>query len=250
MATSKRKAPPCRSWLGCDAGAHTGARLKRNVGVLSIVSSAELAAMPPRERRTQARAEATRRKLIEAALRAFSERGFDAVTVREIEVAAGVQRNLVSYHFGGKDAMWKAAATHVITKLEAFSQRREEIVRDLSPKERLAYTVRSYVRFCARNPELNRLMIQEGKQDSWRIRWLVDEFLRPAWEQLRPAVKAHHRMDDRQLLHWYYVFVSGAVVFSMGPEAALLFGVDVHQEDIVERHVETMASLLLSEFPA
>ena len=219
-------------------------------GGLSRVSAAEPASRPPRERRTQARAEATRRKLIEAALRAFSERGFDAVTVREIEVAAGVQRNLVSYHFGGKDAMWKAAATHVITKLEAFAQRRQEVVRDLSPKERLAYEVRSYVRFSAANPELNRLMIQEGKQDSWRIRWLVEEFMRPAWERLRPAVKTHHQMDDRQLLHWYYVFVSGAVMFSMGPEAALLFGVDVHQDDIVERHVETMAALLLSEFPA
>ena len=219
-------------------------------GGLSLVSAAELASKPRRERRTQARAEETRRKLIEAALRAFSERGFDAVTVREIEVAAGVQRNLVSYHFGGKDAMWKAAATHVITKLEAFAQRRQEVARDLSPKERLAYEVRSYVRFSAAHPELNRLMIQEGKQDSWRIRWLVEEFMRPAWERLRPAVKTHHQMDDRHLVHWYYVFVSGAVMFSMGPEASLLFGVDVHKDDIVERHVETMAALLLSEFPA
>ena len=213
------------------------------------MASGKQAAKPVRRRRPQERAEVTKQKLLKAALQAFSERGFDAVTVRDIEIAAGVQRNLVSYHFGSKEEMWKAAAAHVITELDEFAEGRRELVRDLSTTEWLAYTVRSYVRFSAEHPELNRLMIQEGKQDSWRIHWLVDEFLRPAMERLRLVVESHRKIDDQQFVHWYYVFVSGAMMFSMAPEAALLFDVDVYDEEIVDRHVETMATLLLNEFP-
>jgi len=206
-------------------------------------------AKPARKRRPQERAEITRRKLVEVALREFSERGFDAVTVRDIEVAAGVQRNLLSYHFGNKQEMWKAAAAHVFTRLQEFQEQRADLMRELSPRERLAYTIRSYVRFSAHNPELNRLMIQEGKRDSWRIHWLVDEFLRPGMEGLREVVESDTRIDDRQFVHWYYVFVSGAVMFSMAPEAALLFDVDVTDDEIVDRHAQTMSALLLNEFP-
>ena len=70
-----------------------------------------------RRRRPQERAQVTRQKLLNVAIREFSERGFDAVTVRDIETLAGVQRNLLSYHFGSKEGIWKAAATHVLTQL-------------------------------------------------------------------------------------------------------------------------------------
>lgn len=177
---------------------------ERDCGARDLMASDKQAAKPVRKRRPQERAETTKRKLIKAALQAFSERGFDAVTVRDIEVAAGVQRNLVSYHFGGKEEMWKAAAAHVITKLDEFTEGRQELVRDLSTSEWLAYTIRSYVRFSAKHPELNRLMIQEGKQDSWRIHWLVDEFLRPAMERLRLVVESRRKIDDQQFVHYEF----------------------------------------------
>ncbi len=213
------------------------------------MTTQQQALQPVRKRRPQERAEVTRRKLVETALREFSERGYDAVTVRDIEVAAGVQRNLLSYHFGNKEGMWKAAAAHVFTKLRDFTNERQDLVRDLSPRERLAYTIRSYVRFCARNPELNRLMIQEGKKDSWRIHWLAAEFLRPSLAGIRRLVGTERKINDRQFLHWYYVFVSGGMMFSMAPEARLLFDSDVHDENIVDRHARTMATLLLDNFP-
>lgn len=207
------------------------------------------ALQPARKRRPQERAEVTRRKLIEVALREFSERGYDAVTVRDIEVAAGVQRNLLSYHFGGKEEMWKAAAASVFNRLEKFTNERQDLARDLSPRERLAYTIRSYVRFSARHPELNRMMIQEGKQDSWRIHWLAEEFLRPQLAGIRRLVNTDHKINNQQFLHWYYVFVSGAMMFSMAPEAAVLFDVDVQNDEVVDRHAQTMAALLLEKFP-
>ncbi len=197
-------------------------------------------------RRTQERAEITRGKLIAVALREFSERGFDAVTVRDVEVSAGVQRNLVSYHFGSKDDLWKAAAAEVISKLEGFTSERMEVMLDLPPQERVAYTIRSYVRFAAQNPELSRLMVQEGKQKSWRLEWITAQFLNPAMLTFRGFVKADLGLTDDEFVHWYYLFVSSGMIFTMQPEAALLFGVDVNREGFVDQHANMMVEFLMS----
>lgn len=51
-------------------------------------------APPPRER------------LLQEAMRLFGERGFDAVTTREICAAAGVNPGAIHYHFGDKDGLY------------------------------------------------------------------------------------------------------------------------------------------------
>lgn len=198
------------------------------------------------QRKTQERTEVTKTKLIEVALKEFSERGFDAVTVREIEVLAGVQRNLVSYHFGGKDELWKAAATDIITKLRGYTSERAELMRDLPPRERVAYSVRSYVRFASQHPQLSRLMVQEGKQKSWRLEWIADEFLKPGMLNFREFVTADLNLTDEEFVHWYYLFVSSGAVFTMEPEAEILFGVDVNTDEFVSRHADLMVEFLMS----
>lgn len=203
-----------------------------------------------RVRKTQERAEVTKTKLIDVALKEFSERGFDAVSVRQIEVLAGVQRNLVSYHFGNKEQLWKAAAAGVITKLQRYTAERDHLIEDLSPRERVAYRVRSYVRFASQHPELNRLMVQEGKQKSWRLQWIAEEFLTPGLLSFRESVQADLGLTEEDFVHWYYLFVSTGAVFTMEPEAQILFGVDATSDAFVERHAEMMVEFLVSRLLA
>lgn len=200
-----------------------------------------------RQRRTQERAEATKKKLLSVAIAEFSERGYDAVTVRDIEVHAKVQRNLLNYHFGSKEDMWKAAASEIISRHEEFMRPRQELMQDLSGREQAAYVIRSYVRFTAANPEFNRLMIQEGKHESWRLHWLVENFLRPNIAQMREHLKQGIELNTRDFVHWHYIIAgAGSLVFSMAPEAKLLFGVDVTDDAIVDRHASLIAEFLLS----
>ena len=56
-------------------------------------------------------AQATREKLIAAARRAFSERGFERTTVREIAGDAGVNPALINRYFGGKDELFAEAVS-------------------------------------------------------------------------------------------------------------------------------------------
>jgi AcrR family transcriptional regulator len=64
-------------------------------------------ARPPRRKgRDKRDPRATRRALLEAGKRLFSERGYDAVSVEDIARRAGVNKALISYHFGGKRGLY------------------------------------------------------------------------------------------------------------------------------------------------
>ena len=59
------------------------------------------------------RGEVTRRRMVEAAVRVFGERGYHAVGTRELADAAGVNQAAIPYYFGGKDGLHAAAAEDV-----------------------------------------------------------------------------------------------------------------------------------------
>lgn len=50
----------------------------------------------------------TRELILDAAREAFAARGFDAVTVRSVAAAAGVDAAMISHHFGSKAALFRA----------------------------------------------------------------------------------------------------------------------------------------------
>lgn len=64
-------------------------------------------------------AEITRTALIEAAIRLFGERGYDAVSTRDIADLAAANIGSIAYHFGGKPGLRLACAEHVIANIAA-----------------------------------------------------------------------------------------------------------------------------------
>ena len=133
-----------------------------------------------RIRRIQERTEVARANLITAGVPLFSEQGFDAVSVRDIEVAADANRGMVAYHFGDKVHLWKAVADFTFQQIDAQRDMRLGMMKDISDREGLALMIRFYVRFYAEHPELSRLMAQEARQESWRIDYLVENHIRQA----------------------------------------------------------------------
>ncbi len=205
----------------------------------------------PRKRRLQDRAEITRDKLLRAALALFSDRGFDGVTIRDIEVAAGVQRGLLSYHYDDKESLWKWVIDRLFGLLAEHMGKRLEFLGELPPRERVAFIIRTYVRFAANHPELNRLMIQEGKKDDWRLRYIVDMHIEPAISGLQELVEQGVGISSEKFVHWYYAFVGGTgLFFSVGPEARALFDVDVQDPVFVEEHAQFLIDCLIGQATA
>lgn len=201
-----------------------------------------------KKRKPQERAEATKSKLLDAAISEFAERGYDAVTIRDIEVAADVQRGLLNYHFGDKEQLWKEAVDRLFRHYKSFRAARSEVAKDLPATERLAFRVRAFIRFSAAHPELNRLMIQEGNRDSWRLAYIVENYLRDRPE-LRVLVQSDLALSDEEFIHWNYLFLGGALVFCLPSEAKQVFGIDIDDEEFITRHAKFVAEFLVKMCP-
>jgi len=200
-----------------------------------------------RTRRQQQRALDTRDALLRTAITAFSEKGFDGISVRQLEEGAGVKRGLVAYHFSDKEQLWRAAVEQVFNALREDFLGRVVTLGDVSPTEAARAIVRAFVRYSAAHPQLNRLMMQECTSDSWRVACLVDDYIRPMLDGLSEALPAAAALlwGDRDA-HRYYLFIgAGAFVFSAEQECMHLFGTNPRSDAFVERHAEMVANLLI-----
>jgi len=118
--------------------------------------------MPPprRPRRSPVSAEKqrdsvrTRRLILEAAAAEFAEHGYAGARVSAIASRAGVNQQLISYYFDGKQGLYQAMA-------QQWQQRRAEIAPPGTP---LPEQLRRYALEALRNPSGPRLVAWSGLQ--------------------------------------------------------------------------------------
>ena len=67
---------------------------------------------------TSSNADTKRGQILTTALALFSELGFDAVSVRDLSTAAGVNLAMISYYFGSKEALLKTLIEERVSSLE------------------------------------------------------------------------------------------------------------------------------------
>ena len=196
----------------------------------------------------QERAVATREALLDAAIRRFASTGYEAASTRQIEQDAGVKRGLISYHFGSKEALWKAATQWLFDRASKELRMTEEAANNIDEVARLRYFVRAFVQFSAKYPEINRLMIREGMDDDWRLEWLVEHVVRPWYERIHILFERARRIGatpDIAYPHFYYLLTSSAaMMFSMAPEARRLAGIDTSDDAVISAHADAIADLL------
>jgi len=77
-----------------------------------------------RDRRRDAAA--TREALLEAGAELFADRGYDGVPVWTIAAKAGVNKAMISYHFGGKRKLYRAIVdvtfSEIVSRVEALAE--------------------------------------------------------------------------------------------------------------------------------
>lgn len=63
------------------------------------------------------RGEETRTRIVNAALKLFGERGFDAASTRDIAAAAGVNAPALQYYFDNKEGVYRACTEYLVQRL-------------------------------------------------------------------------------------------------------------------------------------
>src|SRR5271170_2740779 len=91
----------------------------------------------------------TRRRLLQAAVRLFSERGYHGASVDQIVAAARVNKRMVYHYFGSKEAIYRAALLEVYNRIERLEFHAVEGVGQ--PREKLKRLLDSYFKFLHKN---------------------------------------------------------------------------------------------------
>ena len=197
------------------------------------------------------RGEDTRARIVAAAIEAFSNDGFEGASTRQIAALAGENQGLITYHFGNKDNLWRAAVDTLFGGFRTELESRAEVLADAEARARVRLLIYFFVRYAAQHPEQMRLMVQEGKADSPRAEWLVDRHIKPMYELFGALVCEAQEagvLPQAPVVHLFYTLIGAtSLIFTHAPECKRLTGLDPMQEDMIEAHAEAICNLMLRE---
>jgi TetR/AcrR family transcriptional regulator len=186
--------------------------------------------------------------LLDTALEAFAEWGYEGTSVREIARKLGVSHNLIPQRIGSKEELWKRAVDQgfgrltlqMITALEDDPQ---------DDVERLRAVVTRFVEANASRPELLRVLAKEAVIAGARFDYLFDNYIEPVRVMGAELLGRLHeagrvRTDSVALLYFFMTHGAGGPVAL--PGLAHRFGspVDPDDPEAVHRHTEAAVELL------
>jgi TetR/AcrR family transcriptional regulator len=99
-----------------------------------------------------------RNRLLSTATLLFAERGLNGVSIRELSKAAGVSISMISYYFGGKEALYSAILKE---QFSCFDYMEQIINKDSAPLAKIRDYIRWTIKRHRDNPYLLRYYTSE-----------------------------------------------------------------------------------------
>lgn len=159
----------------------------------------------------QPRRSKLRERLLTQAGLLFAERGYDAVTIREVATAARVQLSDIYRHFDDKRALYKAACTDARVQ---GGIRYEKVLRSTAPPARkLLLFMALLYRDLSEDPRYSRLFIRELlERDAEGIAELADDHFRGPFMLCVDCLRElGHKSDADSIAYTMYVIAVGNV---------------------------------------
>lgn len=166
-----------------------------------------------------ARAEKTRRSILDAAERLFAEHGFAATRLEDIATRVGIRRASMVYHFKDKRALHDAVLADVLSGLH--EQIRDAVEAENLPESRIEAAVGAWVDYVAARPATARILLRELANSGRELPQQVRDAARPLAAFVRSAfvddeaVRARVRESSPEKVSAAHVAstVAGATLF-------------------------------------
>ena len=206
----------------------------------------------PRQAHSQARTAATRDRIERAAMALFSEVGFAAASTREIARLAGAKQQLITYHYGSKLALWKAAVDRVFGEVRQRVVTRMAGLAGVDEATRTRLLLREVILFSAEHPEIARFMMHESARPGPRLTWLYERHSRYMFETLTERIawaQQNGLAPEGDPTHLVYVLLGTVGMFAHPAEAVLVTHGRSQEPEALERYVELVLRLVLPGVP-
>jgi AcrR family transcriptional regulator len=190
-------------------------------------------------------------RLLDAALDAFAERGYDGTSVRELARDLGVSHNLIPQRLGSKEQLWFAAVDHGFATLAAALAQTLIDAEDDHADElaQLRALVIRFIEVNAARPALLRIITQEATTPGPRLDHLFNRYIDPVREfgsdlLARLAATGQVRSDSVSLLYFLMTHGAGGPLALPGLAQRFGDGVDPDDPEAVHRHAVEATSVI------
>lgn len=198
--------------------------------------------------------ENSKQKILNSATKLFANKGFDAVSVREICKDAGVNLCMISYYFGGKKELYNAIIDDLVEKQTQYANTFLDLSiepKELSKQEQidlLFVILDKFVDFFYSNisSDLILLLLKEQQNPEFN-------FKSPTFEYLRKVISAVFNLEvnSKESVYQTLFIISQLNSPKIFPAFSLrLLGQDTfNQEDIkiIRNNIKFYINLILKE---
>lgn len=205
-----------------------------------------------KSRRLQERSIVTRNKLLDAALDAFSEHGFEGTSTRAIADRANVHHPLITYHFDNKLTLWKSAVDRAFAPILSEFAATVANSTERPAAEQMKSLIKAYVVFSASHPQLHRVIVHESAHPNERLDWLTKKYLQPLYLQGREIIlqgqSAGIVIAGDPSLIYNMLRLGGSALFAVSHEIKQTTGLVMYDAAVVEDLVDTLAACFIPSF--
>ena len=201
-----------------------------------------------------AKGEKARQRLLEIAIKLFSEKGFSGTSLDEIVNGAGINKRMVYHYFGNKEKLYQEALLAEYSKLEILEIKTlnlgdpiGKIVTDI---------VATYFSFLQANPEFVQLILWENLNKGRSLDAMQIQLSKsPMMELLVEVVHAGQEngtvrpeIDSRFLL--ISLIGNCMVYYSNRYTLSRALGIDLASPEVLHRAGKTVADMILNGIKA
>ena len=159
-----------------------------------------------------------------------------------------MRQPLLTYHFGNKIELWRAAVGRLFEDLARALTERVAGLRGVDQETVARLVVADFVRSRPATPSSTGSSCRSAKTEGDRLAWLVEQHIQPLYAlavaMFDPLVAAG-KVRNVPAPHLYYLLTGAvATIFVLAPECRLLTGMDPVEPSEVERHVDAVISML------
>lgn len=195
----------------------------------------------------------TEEQVLDAALEAFAEKGYDGMSVRDLNKVLGVSHNLVHRRFGSKADLWEATIDRAFGQ---FVDDMHPVLDTIAPGQPLTAFrefIVAFIETSARRPALWRAMMLEGSTEGPRLDYVWERHVRPFGRRMRAVLatlEGNERYTRLPQSTLFFLLAHGATAGpSHRPTALRLDHADPTDPAVLRQHANVVADLLLGVDP-
>lgn len=185
--------------------------------------------------------------IMAAVLHAFATVGYAGVSLRTLNAELGVSHNLLYSRFGSKAQLWRAAVDWGFGGVVSAVEEADDPAGD--PMDRLRGIIRAFVVINGERPDLLRLVNIEGSQETDRLDYLFENYMRGLSSRVQAIVDELAADGRMRRVSWRSLFfvitAGGSAMFSSEALARRVASGDPRSKKQIHDHADFLADLVI-----